>query len=159
MSEIMKEATPEQLLYANILEKGMLVGLVLMFITFSLYVFGFMRPVVPMDQIASYWSLPVATHAAKEGHPAVTGYLDKINHDFLHQEKAPTGWAWFKLIKFGDFLNFIPIVILSGVTIFCYLVITPGLFARKDTAMGVIAVLTALILILAASGILATGGH
>ena len=159
MSEIKKEATPEQLLYANILEKGMLVGLVLMFITFGLYAFGIMKPVVPLDQIASYWSMPVTTHAAKEGHPAVAGYLDKINEDFLHQEKPPTGWAWLKLIKFGDFLNFIPIVILSGVTIFCYVSIIPGLFARKDTAMGVIAVMTALILILAASGILATGGH
>lgn len=159
MTEITKEATKEQLLYANLLEKGMLVGLGLMFITFSLYVFGIMKPVVPLDQIANYWSMPVATHPATEGHPAVAGYLDAINQDFLHQEKLPTGWSWLKLIKYGDFLNFIPIVILSGVTILCYIVIIPGLFARKDTAMGVIAVLTALILILAASGILATGGH
>lgn len=159
MTEIKKEATPEQLLYAKLLEKGMLVGLALMFITFSLYVFGIMKPVVPLDQVASYWNMPVATHPATEGHPAVAGYLDKINADFLHQERTPTGWSWLKLIKYGDFLNFIPIVILSGVTILCYIVIIPGLFARKDTAMGVIAILTALILILAASGILATGGH
>jgi hypothetical protein len=147
MTNIQKEATPEQLLYANILEKGMLVGLGLMFITFALYVFGIMKPVVPTDQIASYWSMPVHD------------YLVAINTNFLHGDSLPTGWTWFKLINRGDFLNFIPIVILSGVTILCYLVIIPGLFARKDTAMGVIAVLTALILILAASGILATGGH
>ncbi|MHB8789000.1 MAG: DUF1634 domain-containing protein [Desulfobulbaceae bacterium] len=159
MTEIKKEATPEQLLYANILEKGMLVGLGLMFITFSLYVFGIMKPVVPVDEIASYWSMPVTNHAAKEGHAAVGGYLQAINDNFLHQENLPNGWAWLKLIKYGDFLNFIPIVILSGVTILCYIVIIPGLFARKDTAMGVIAILTALILILAASGILKTGGH
>ena len=159
MTEIKKEATPEQLLYANILEKGMLVGLVLMFLTFALYAFGIMKPVVPVDQIANYWSLPVTTHAAKDGHPAVVGYLETINTNFLHQENLPTGWSWLKLIKFGDFLNFIPIVILSGVTILCYISIIPGLFARKDLAMGVIAVLTALILTLAASGILATGGH
>ncbi|HBI16413.1 MAG TPA: DUF1634 domain-containing protein [Desulfobulbaceae bacterium] len=147
MSEIKREATPEQLLYANILEKGMLVGLGLMFITFALYVLGIMKPVVPTDQIASYWSMPVHD------------YLVAINANFLHGDTLPTGWSWLKLISRGDFLNFIPIVILSGVTIICYIVIIPGLFARKDNAMGVIAVMTSLILILAASGILTTGGH
>jgi hypothetical protein len=147
MAQSNKEATPEQLLYANILEKGMLAGLGLMFITFALYVFGIMKPVVPLDQIASYWNMPVHD------------YLVAINTNFLHGETLPTGWSWLKLINRGDFLNFIPIVILSGVTIFCYLAVIPGLFARKDSAMGAIAVLTAVILTLAASGILATGGH
>ena len=41
------EATEEQLLYAGILEKGMLVGLVLMFITFGLYMTGIMPSVIP----------------------------------------------------------------------------------------------------------------
>ena len=147
MAQINKEATPEQLLYANILEKGMLAGLGLMFITFALYVFGIMKPVVPLNEIASYWNMPVHD------------YLVAINTNFLHGETLPTGWTWLKLINRGDFLNFIPIVILSGVTILCYLAVIPGLFARKDTAMGAIAVLTALILTLAASGILATGAH
>ena len=85
MTEIKKEATPEQLLYANLLEKGMLIGLALMFITFALYVFGVMKPVVPLDQIASYWNMPVTTHAAKEGHAAVGGYLEAINDNFAER--------------------------------------------------------------------------
>ncbi|HIJ78991.1 MAG: hypothetical protein OEY01_08235 [Desulfobulbaceae bacterium] len=145
MSEITKEATQEQLLYANILEKGMLIGLGLMFITFGLYVFGIMKPVVPLDQIAAYWSMPVGD------------YLAAINHNFMHMDHAPTGWAWLHHLGKGDFLNFLPVAILSGVTIVCYIAIVPGLFARNDKAMGLICMATAVILILAASGLLAVG--
>lgn len=145
MSEIQKEATQEQVLYAKILEKGMLVGLILMFITFALYVFGIMKPAIPVDQVSGYWSM------------SVHDYLIAINNDFLHIDHAPTGWAWVKMIGKGDFLNFVPVAILSGVTIVCYVAILPGLFARGDKAMGIITLMTALILTLAASGILAVG--
>ena len=101
MSEITKEATQEQILYANILEKGMLIGLVLMFITFALYVFGIMDPVIPRDAVASYWSMPVHD------------YLIAINQNFLHMEHPPTGWAWVSLLGKADFLNFLPIAILG----------------------------------------------
>jgi hypothetical protein len=145
MKEIKKEATQEQVLYAAILEKGMLIGLGLMFITFALYVFGIMKPAVPLGEVAGYWNMPVHD------------YLVAINTNFLHLEELPIGWGWVKLVGKGDFLNFIPIAILAGVTIVCYIVIIPGLFARGDKAMGIIAVATALILILAASGILTVG--
>ncbi|MCL7489716.1 MAG: hypothetical protein M8357_16235 [Desulfobulbaceae bacterium] len=145
MHEIKKEATQEQVLYASILEKGMLIGLGFMFITFALYVFGIMKPAVPLGEVAGYWNMPVHD------------YLVAINTNFLHLEQLPTGWGWVQLVGKGDFLNFIPIAILAGVTIVCYIVIIPGLFARGDKAMGIIAVATALILILAASGILTVG--
>ena len=145
MHKITKEATQEQLLYANILEKGMLVGLVLMFITFGLYVFGIMKPAIPLEEVSQYWTM------------SVHDYLIAINNNYLHMEHAPTGWAWVKLIGKGDFLNFLPVAILSGVTIVCYAAIVPGLFRRGDKAMGIITVATAVILALAASGILAVG--
>ncbi len=147
MSEITKEATQEQLLYAAILEKGMFAGLGLMFVTFALYVFGILEPVIPLDQVSAYWNMPVGD------------YLAAMNNNFLNQAHAPTGWAWMSMLGKGDFLNFLPVAILSGVTIVCYLAIVPGLFARGDKAMGIICVATALILILAASGIVAGGGH
>ena len=145
MTEIKKEATQEQLLYATILEKGMLIGLVLMFITFGLYVLGILKPVIPLDDVSKYWSL------------SVHDYLIAINNNYLHMDHAPTGWAWVKLIGKGDFLNFLPVAILSGVTIVCYVAIVPGLFRRGDKAMGIITIATAVILALAASGILAVG--
>jgi hypothetical protein len=139
------EATEEQLLYANILSKGMLVGLVLLFVTFALYVFGIMKPAVPLDEIAGYWNQPVHD------------YLVAINTNFLHLEHLPTGWAWIKLIGKGDFINFIPVAILSGVTIICYGAIVPGLFRRGDKAYAIMAIAEVIILGLAASGLLAVG--
>jgi len=139
------QATEEQLLYANILEKGMLIGLALMFITFALYVFRIMPAAVPLNEISGYWSQPVHD------------YLVAVNDNFLHQEHLVTGWSWMRLIGKGDFLNFVPIAILSGVTIVCYLSIAPGLFKRGDKAYAIMALAEAVILTLAASGLLAVG--
>jgi hypothetical protein len=123
----------------------MLVGLILMFITFALYVFGIMKPAIPVTEIASYWNQPVHD------------YLVAINNNFLHWEHLPTGWSWIKLIGKGDFLNFIPVAILSGVTIICYIAIVPGLFKRGDKAYAIMAIAEVAILTLAASGLLAVG--
>lgn len=146
-TEITKEATVEQLLYANILEKGMYFGLVSMVITFALYVSGILPSVVPRSEIANYWAMPVHE------------YLEAINQNFLQQEHAPTGWAWLSLLGKGDFLNFLPVATLAGVTIVCYAAIMPGLFKRGDKAMGLMALATAIILFLAASGIVGGGAH
>ncbi|MDX1775961.1 MAG: hypothetical protein R3297_05220 [Desulfobulbales bacterium] len=143
--KITAEATNEQLLYANILSKGMLIGLVLLFITFALYVFGIMPAAIPLNEIANYWNQPVHD------------YLVAINNEFLHLDHLPTGWSWIKLIGKGDFINFVPVAILSGVTIVCYLAIVPGLFKRGDKAYAIMALAEALILALAASGLLAVG--
>lgn len=157
MTQPQFQATEEQVLYANLLEKGMYIGLVLMFITFAVYVFGIVKPAIPRDDISHYWNLPVASHEATDDHEAVVGYLDSINAKYLHLEHAPTGWAWLNFVGKSDFLNFVPIAILSGVTILCYAAIVPGLFARGDTAYAVMAILEVLILGLAASGLLAVG--
>lgn len=145
--KIQPTATPEQLLYADILEKGMFAGLALIIVTFVLYLTGIMSPAVPLDQIAGYWELPV-----KE-------YLAAINANFLHLDHSPTGWVWVTLLAKGDFLNFLPIAILSGVTMFCYAAIVPGLFKRGDKAYAFMAIAEVLILALAASGLLSAGGH
>ena len=146
MTDQKTQATHEQLLYATILEKGMYFGLLAMFITFALYVFGILKPVVPLEEISGYWSQPVHE------------YLEAIKVNFLQDwNHAPTGWSWLSLSAKGDFLNFIPVAILSGVTIFCYLAIVPGLFSRGDKAYGIMAIAEAVILALAASGLLAVG--
>jgi len=144
-TKITAQATDEQLLYATILGKGMLVGLVLLFVTFALYVFGIMPAAIPLNEISGYWNQPVHD------------YLVAINTNFLHLEHLPTGWSWIKLIGKGDFINFIPVAILSGVTIICYLAIVPGLFKRGDKAYAIMALAEAAILTLAASGLLAVG--
>lgn len=145
MTQNNTQATKEQVLYADVLEKGMYAGLLLMVITFALYVMRIIPPIVPRSEISAYWSMPVHD------------YLVAINTNFLHWETLPTGWSWVKLLGYGDFLNFMPVAILSGITIVCYIVIAPGLFGRGDKAMGIMAIAEAVILSLAASGLLSVG--
>ncbi|MFH1098199.1 MAG: hypothetical protein ABH886_10250 [Candidatus Desantisbacteria bacterium] len=137
----------EQVIYANILEKGMYLGLGCLFITFGLYVFGIIPSAIPLTEISKYWS--------QDAH----SYLAAINRDFLHLEHPPVGWAWTTLLGKGDFLNFVSIAMLAGLTIVCYLAIIPTLLKKKDIAYFLMAITEVIILGLAASGILAVGGH
>ena len=131
------KATPEQLLYAKILEKGMYIGLLILLITYALYVFGIMDPYIPLDKISNYWSMNV--------------------HDYLEHTGIKDGWAWLGMLKYGDFINFIGVAMLAGVTIICYAAIVPTLLKSKDTVYAVLAMLEVIILSAAASGILAVG--
>ena len=135
----------EQLLYARVLEIGMYMGLAILFITFALYVTGALAPVVPLDQVANYWN------------QGVNEYLEAVNRDHLHMEHPPTGWAWVTVVGKGDFLNFVGISILGGITIICYLAITPMLWRKRDFAYLVMVILEVLVLSLAASGLLNVG--
>ncbi len=140
-----QETQGEQILYAKVLGIGMSIGLVTLFLTFGLYVSGALAPAVPLDQVPNYWNL------------GVHEYLEVVNRDYLHMEHSPTGWAWATMLAKGDFLNFVGIAILAGVTIICYLAIVPTLLRKKDTAFLTMAIVEVLVLTLAASGILAVG--
>lgn len=133
------KASEEQVAYAKLLDLGMKIGLLMLLISFTIYLFGIFTPHVPVDDLPKYWSMPV-----KE-------YLKATN---IH-----TGWSWVHLLGKGDFLNFVGIAFLSGVTIVCYMRIIPILFKKKDTVYAVLAILEVLVLTLAASGILKAGGH
>ena len=133
------KATEEQVLYAKILNIGMLIGLIGLVVAFIIYSTGILEPLIPLEKVQSYWILSV--------------------HEYLEQSGLQAGWAWFGNLQFGDMLNFLPIAFLSLLTIVCYIAILPGLIRKKDTAYVVIAVLEIIVLTVAASGILGTGGH
>ena len=132
-------ATPEQKLYAAILDKGMKIGFLMLVVTFSLYVFGILTPHIPLDEVSKYWGMPVSQYLQ------VTG--------------IETGWSWLGHLGQGDLLNFAGIAFLSGVTIVCYLAIVPGLMRNKDYAYVAIALIEVAVLVLAASGVLTSSGH
>ena len=132
-------ATPEQKLYAAILDKGMKIGFLMLVATFSLYVFGILTPHIPLEDVSKYWGMPVSQYLQ------VTG--------------IETGWSWLGHLNQGDLLNFAGIAFLSGVTIVCYIAILPGLMRNKDYAYVVIAILEVAVLVLAASGVLTSSGH
>lgn len=131
--------SPEQVLYASILNKGMLIGLGVLLITFALYVFGIMNPYIPLDQLSNYWG-----HSVSE---------------YLHELNIPTGWAWVGMLGYGDFINFIGIAFLAGVSIICYIAIIPTLLKSGDKIFAVLAILEVIVLTAAASGIFGSGGH
>jgi hypothetical protein len=133
------KATEEQILYGNILNKGMLMGLLGLIIAFVIYVLGILTPKIPLEKIQLYWQMSV--------------------RDYLHESGMHAGWAWLKNLKYSDMLNFIPIAFLSALTIFCFMAIIPGLMRKKDTAYVMLAILEVIVLVVAASGILGVGGH
>jgi hypothetical protein len=59
----------------------------------------------------------------------------------------------------GDFLNFIPIAFLAAITVICYIRIIPIFLAKKDMVYSLLAITEVVVLTLAASGYLGSGGH
>lgn len=132
-------ASAEQTLYAAILNKGMLLGLVILVITFALYVFGIVSPYIPVDKLTQHWHLGV--------------------HDYLTQLDIPAGWGWLGLLGYGDFLNFIGVALLAGVSIICYAAIVPTLLRQGDTIYAILAILEVIVLTAAATGLVGGGAH
>jgi hypothetical protein len=132
-------ASEEQVAYAKILNAVMFLGLAIMIVTFIIYMLGILPSFIPPQDIPKYWSMK--------------------SSNFIHMFHAPTGWAWVGLTNKGDYLNFVGIALLAALTILCYLVILPILMRKKDIPYVVIAIAEILVLALAASGILKSGGH
>jgi hypothetical protein len=139
MVEKNTKASEEQMVYARLLNKGMLIGLVLIIISFAVYMSGLFSSFIPPQEIPNYWGMS--------------------SKNFIHTLHAPTGWAWVAMVDKGDYLNFVGIAFLAGVTILCYLAILPILMRKKDIPYVVIAIIEVAVLVLAASGILKSGGH
>ncbi len=133
------KASEEQVVYANLLNKGMWIGLGLVIITFLIYVSGLLPSHVPIEDLPRHWGKRV--------------------HAFNQELELPTGWGWLRNIGKGDYLNFVGIAMLSGLTIACYGAIMPILKRKKDIAYFLIAMAEVLVLLLAASGVLKSGGH
>jgi len=132
------KATEEQLAYANILELGMKAGLLLLIVVFIIYLSGLLPAHVPVRDLPKYWGMPV--------------------NKYLAATHIHSGWSWLYMIGKGDFLNFVSIAFLAGVTILCYLRIIPILYRKKDMMYVVFSIIEVLILVFAASGILKAGG-
>jgi len=131
------EAGPEQLRYSSILEKGMYIGLSVLFITFAIYALRILDPYIPHENVSNYWAMNV--------------------HDYLEHANIKPGWAWLAMLGYGDFMNFIGVTILAGTTIICYLSIIPILLKSNDKIYALLASLEVIILGLAASGVLTVG--
>jgi hypothetical protein len=174
MSSEKTKASEEQLIYADILNYGMMIGFVTLTLTFLLYVFGAFNNFVPIEKLPNYWKLKVGDYLyvmsqIEQGKDAeAVALIQKCKTEGGKSEECKeifekghkmAGWSWLKNIGKGDYMNFVGIAILAGLSIVCYLAIIPTLKTKTDTAYLVIAIAEVLVLTLAASGLLKSGGH
>jgi hypothetical protein len=130
---------PEQIIYANLLLVGVWFGLFLLMMTYAIYLSGFLPAHVPITEVPNAWTAGV--------------------DQYLHETESPNGWGWISLLHTGDFLNYAGFAFLGLVTIFCYLVLMRAYIRTKDWLFLVICVLEIGVLLVAASGVLGSGGH
>jgi hypothetical protein len=133
------KASEEQVLYASVLMLGVLAGLAIMGLTYFIYLTGILPAHVDMNYLPQVWGKNV--------------------NEYLHLTHTPHGWEWTGLLMKGDFLNYIGFVLLGLMTVVCYLVLVRGYMRQKDWTYTAISVLEILVLCVAASGMLGSGGH
>jgi hypothetical protein len=129
----------EQRVYARWLDWGSRLGLATLVGTFVVYVLGLLTPVVPVEQLPRLWTLP----------------LDR----FLEVTGAPSGWGWLGKIGHGDYLGLVGVAILCLTTLVCYARLSMVLVRRGERLAAAIVFAQILVLLAAASGFLAGGGH
>lgn len=129
----------EQIIYANLLLMGMLAGIIVMVITYTIYLTGLLPSHVDISIIAENWGKGI--------------------HEYQAATHSPHGWNWVGLLGKGDFLNYIGFALLGVMTIICYLVLVRGYLREKNWIYAIISISEILVLSLAASGILGSGGH
>lgn len=124
----------EQIIYAGILKRGMLIGFVLVITTFALYILGIIEPYVPLGDFSIYCGQDAKSYMA--------------------EHNIGSGWNWIHLAGYGDFINYIGIVIFTGITIVCYVSIVPRLLRKRDWILTAIVIAEVVLLITASSGLL-----
>jgi hypothetical protein len=133
------KASEAQLFYANLLNRLTLFGFALLLIAFAVYVSGILGSYVPLGKVPQYWT--------------------QSSHEYMQAANIQPGWAWLSKLGYGDFLVYIPIVILAGATIVCYIGVIFKFLKTQEYILVVIAILEVLVLSAAASGLLQAGGH
>lgn len=134
-----QEVLPEQIRYAALLWYGGRVGLVALVIGQILYLSGLLPASIIPRQLPDYWGLRA--------------------EEFLRITHMPTGWQWLRALHGSDGLNMLGIVWLASIHIvgLAMLAITYG--KQRDFLYAGMALLSFAVLVLAASGVLAVGGH
>lgn len=137
MTDDARAQVAEQLRYARWLDLGSRCGLVVLVLSFAAYLAGIGQPQVPLERLPALWSLPVT--------------------DFLQASGMASGWGWLRQLGHSDVVGLAGIAILAGCSLPCLLVLVPLYARRGDKAFVVLCLAQALVLLLAASGLLSIG--
>ncbi|WP_407309162.1 DUF1634 domain-containing protein [Desulfosporosinus sp. SB140] len=132
------KVSPEQNRYATILLVCSWAGIVIMVITFVLYMAGLFNPSIAPSQMPQYWGLTVHEYA-------------KVTH-------APSGWNWLSMINHSDYLNLVGLAFLGLVSVLGYISLFMNYTIKKDFPYAIMVGLEIVIIILAASGVFHVAG-
>jgi hypothetical protein len=75
----------EQIIYANLLLIGMVTGIIILIVTYSIYVTGLLPSHVEMQVISANWGKGI--------------------HDYLEITHSPHGWSWLHMLGKGRLLK------------------------------------------------------
>ena len=128
----------EQSIYARWLDWGTRISLAVLVAAFLAYVLGVTPAALPLAEVPRFWGLPLERYLALSG--------------------APSGWGWLGMLDRGEYQSMVGVALLGLVTVLCYLRLLPALLARGERLQAAIVVAQVVVLLLAASGVLA-GGH
>jgi hypothetical protein len=128
----------EQHVYARWLDWGTRISLAVLVAAFLAYVLGVTPAALPLAEVPRFWGLPLERYLALSG--------------------APSGWGWLGMLDKGEYQSMVGVALLGLVTVLCYLRLLPALLARGERLQAAIVVAQVMVLLLAASGVLA-GGH
>ncbi len=124
---------PEQLLYASVLHWSTLAGFIVLIVSFTAYMLGWLPAKVPLGQLPQLWGLSTS--------------------DFIKATGMQTGWSWLFNVGKGDFASQLGIAILSGCSIVGILAIMPHYAKTRNGTYLTICALEIVVLLVSASGI------
>jgi hypothetical protein len=128
---------PAALLYARWLSAGSRLGLALLVLGFIAYATGIVDPHVPIERLPALWNRPAA--------------------EVLREVGLRPGWAWAELLHRSDMLILAGIGVLASCSIPCLAAVIPQFRAQRAMAFVWICAAEIAVLVLALSGLLASG--
>jgi hypothetical protein len=133
MEQPVRQTASEQLSYAEVLHWSIVLGFIVLVVTFAAYVLGWLPSYVPLERLPQLWGLS--------------------STEYLKATGIPTGWSWLFMMGKGDFASQLGIAILSGCSIACIIAIMPAYARTRNFIYIGICILEIAVLVLSASGI------
>ena len=128
-----RQTASEQLSYAEVLHWSILLGFIVLVVTFLAYVLGWLPAYVPLERLPHLWGLSAT--------------------EYLKATGVPTGWSWLLAMGKGDFASQLGIAILSGCSVACIAAIMPAYAKARNYTYIAICIMEIAVLVLSASGI------
>jgi hypothetical protein len=136
-SNSMPTVEPVQQTFASMLIWLVRIGLGLLFVTFVIYAAGLVPSAVPLADVPDLWHLGATEYAA--------------------ETDLETGWAWVRSLDQGRMLVFAALVLFPAGTMILIAVTVVLYLRQKVPAYALIALLELAVLVVAATGVFATG--